>query len=76
MVAIQWIAVDAIKLNPGNARDDRPRRPSNCCKRSMSCEHSCTGVRAHEHPVEAPIRKGNAEIPNGGASASPNRSPR
>ena len=26
MVAIQWIAVDAIKLNPGNARDDRPRR--------------------------------------------------
>ena len=25
MVAIQWIAVDAIKLNPGNARDDRPR---------------------------------------------------
>ena len=26
MVAILWIAVDAIKLNPGNARDDRPRR--------------------------------------------------
>jgi hypothetical protein len=23
MLAIQWIAVDAIKPNPGNARDDR-----------------------------------------------------